>query len=344
MLKRFCLIVSAILLLAQNVYANELEISAKSALVMDAYSGTVLFEKNAYENRAIASTTKIMTCLIACESGRLSDTVRITQAMLDGCEGSLIYLEEGDEISLYDLVCGAMIASGNDAANAIACHISGSIKAFSVLMNEKALKLGMKSTKFTTPSGLDKAGNHSTAYDMALLSSYAVMNEELMKIASQKSAHISVNGEDRIIYNHNKLLNVSKNYIGLKTGFTERAGRCLVSAYKYSNNIIIVVSLGAPDDWQDHKRLVKYAKKCYKDISQRQDIEISVVGSEKSKVRCSCDYDLKTVGTITVKRYHYPFAYAPVRAGDTLGREEVYINKILVKTADIKAQEDVEYG
>ena len=283
-----------------------------------------------------------MTCLIACERGNLSDTIKITNEMLSGCEGSMIYLEAGDEISLYDLVCGAMIASGNDAANAIAFHISGSLTEFAKLMNKRAAEIGMKSTEFVTPSGLDEKNNHSTAYDMALLASCAVKNEALIKIASMKSADITINGNKQTIYNHNKLLSYNDNCIGLKTGYTQRAGRCLISAYKYFGNIIICVTLDAPDDWNDHKKLVKFSKKCYKDINQGQSVKISVVGGVKEEALCSAEYSLKALSDVQIKRYYYPFAYAPVIKGAVLGREEVYINNILIKIADIKADEDID--
>jgi len=340
--KKVCLLLCFILIIPNIAYAKEFEISANSAIVIDAYTKTTLFEKNAYEKRAVASTTKIMTCLIACESGELNEIITVSSEMLEGCEGSLIYLEAGDKISLYDLVCGAIIASGNDAANAIAFHISGSIKNFALLMNEKAKAIGMTSTKFVTPSGLDKGGNHSTAYDMALLAENALNNDELLKIASMKSAKISINGKEQTIFNHNKLLSYSDSFIGLKTGYTNKAGRCLVSAYRYSDNIIICVTLGAPDDWDDHKTLVNYAKKCYKDINQSQKIKINVVGSEKEQVICSVNYSVKALNGISVKRYFYPFVYAPVAKGECIGREEVFINNKLIKTAEITANEDIK--
>ena len=326
----------------ETAYADNINISAESAVVMDAYSQKILFEKNPDINKAVASTTKIMTCLIACESNRLSETVKITSDMLEGCEGSLIYLNEGDKITLYDLVCGAMIASGNDAANAIAFFISGSIEEFASLMNSKAKSLGMNSTKFVTPSGLDKDGNHSTAGDMAILASYAVFNKTLMEIASMKSAEITVNEEKTTIYNHNKLLSFSESFIGLKTGYTEIAGRCLISAYKYKRNIIICVTLNAPDDWEDHKTLVKYAKKCYKDISQKETIKISTVGAAKNCVACEFEYKLKTAVNVKTLIYYYPFAYAPIKCGDKLGYAEIYVNNTLIKTVDIIAKEDVK--
>ena len=335
-------ILLAVLLIPDSAYAKGLDISALSAVVIDAYSDKILFEKNKNEERAIASTTKIMTCLIACESGKLRETVVISEEMLKGAEGSSIYLESGDEITLYDLVCGAMIASGNDAANAIAFFISGSLKAFSKLMNERAKKLGMKNTYFVTPSGLDKGNNHSSAYDMALLAKAALKNEELMKIASMESVGITVNEKKQIIYNHNKLLSYDEKFIGLKTGYTEKAGRCLVSIYKYSGNYIICVTLCAPDDWEDHKRLVKYAKKCYKNIDKKEKLKISVVGGQSDSVDCEYKLRFKALSDYEIKAYYYPFVYAPVMAGEIIGRADVYLNGKFIKSAFIKATKDVE--
>ncbi|MBQ9532115.1 MAG: D-alanyl-D-alanine carboxypeptidase [Eubacterium sp.] len=342
MLKKFCLLLCFMLIIPNNAFASEITISAQSAVVMDAYTKTVLFRKEADIKRAVASTTKIMTCLIACESKRLNEKVKITNEMLLGCEGSLIYLKEGDVITLYDLVCGAMIASGNDAANAIAYYLSGGIEEFAGLMNLKAKEFGMNSTEFVTPSGLDEKNNHSTAFDMALLASEAVLNKELLEIASKKSAEITINNKKQTIYNHNKLLSYSDDYIGIKTGFTKKAGRCLISAYNFGGSIIVCVTLSASDDWNDHKTLVNFAKKCYKDINQMDVLKINTVGADKNSVEGRCELSVKALGKVEVKRYYYPFAYAPINKGDKLGKEEIYINKKLMKTADITANEDVK--
>ena len=323
-------------------YAKDIEISAQKALVMDAYTNRIIFEKNKDVKSAVASTTKIMTCLIACETGNLSESVLISDEMLQNCEGSSIGLEAGDEITLYDLICGAMIASGNDAANAIAFHISGSLESFAKLMNEKAKTIGMNNSYFTTPSGLDFGNNSSTAYDMALLAVCALKNETLLEISSMKSAVITVNGKKQTLYNHNKLLDYSDNFIGLKTGYTKKAGRCLVSAYKYGDNIIICVTLNAPDDWKDHKTLVKSAKKCYKNISKTQTASINVVGAVDESVECRFEFSVKALGSVEVKLFYYPFVYAPVNKGDILGRADIYIGNSFIKSVDITANKDVE--
>lgn len=340
MFKRFCIVLCAVLLLPFTVYANE-DVSAASYAVADAYTGKILFCENADVQRPIASTTKLMTCLLACESGKLGDVVDITPEMLDGTEGSLIYLKAGDTVSLYDLVKGAMLASGNDAAHAIAVYLSGSVKAFADVMNNRALELGMASTHFVTPSGLDKGKHRSTAHDMALLGAAAVQNSELLKVAGMTASEITVSGKTQTIYNHNKLLSYDKHYIGLKTGYTKRAGRCLISAYNYGGSVIVTVTLSAPDDWNDHKILVKRAKKCYKRISKNNFLEINAVGGDSDTVSAAYSYKCCALDAARVREYYYPFVYAPVYEGQVLGRAEIYIGGVLTDTVSITATEGI---
>ncbi|MFR5876750.1 MAG: D-alanyl-D-alanine carboxypeptidase family protein [Eubacterium sp.] len=343
MLKRLLIIFLCIIVFIPNVvYASDIDISASSAIVMDSDSGTILYEHNAYEARTMASTTKIMTCLIACESGKLDKTVTISEEMLNGVEGSAIYIEPDDKITLRDLVKGAMIASGNDAANSIAFYLGKSLKGFASLMNNKASEIGMKDTVFVTPSGLDEGDHHSTAYDMALLASAALENKEFAAICKMKSAEIAVNGEKQTVYNHNKLLSYDDSFIGVKTGFTEKSGRCLVSAYDYEGNTIITVTLGDPDDWDDHTDLAEYASKQYEHKTKTDDFCIPVVGGADDIVLCSASYDIVTLGDITAKAYYYPFIYAPVSSGDVVGREEIYSNNKLIMTVDITVRDGVE--
>ena len=212
--------------------------SASSLCVMDMTTRQILYESNIYEHRSVASTTKIITCLIACESNKLNDIVTVTSQMLDGTEGSLIYLKAGDKISLYDLCLGMMLSSGNDAANAVAVYLKGTIENFAEYMNDTAKSIGMNNTYFSTPSGLDKGQPYSCAHDMALLASCAMENKMFSKIVSLQSADIKINDDVKTIYNHNKLLSYNikdGKFIGVKTGFTEKAGRCLISAKKYEN-------------------------------------------------------------------------------------------------------------
>ena len=322
-------------------FASEIGVSADSAVVTDAGTGKILFEKNSHKRRPIASTTKLMTCLIACESGKLKSVVTVTDEMLYGTEGTLIYLKTGDTVSLLDLVKGAMLASGNDAANAIAVFLGGSVREFVKEMNARANEIGMNDTTFVTPSRLDEGEHKSTAYDMSLLASQAVTNSTLMQIACLTATEITVSGKVQTIYNHNKLLSYDKNFVGLKTGFTKKAGRCLVSAYRYGGSVIVTVTLSAPDDWNDHKTLVNAAKKWYKRISKNQTLSINTVGAVKNSVKVAYSYECCTLSDVTVKEYYYPFAYAPVTKGQILGRADVYVGKVFVQTIDIIATEGI---
>ena len=344
MLKRFCVVLCLVLIIPQTSMFAMNGISAASAVVTDAHTGKVLYSFNSNKPRPIASTTKLMTCLIACESGRLEDVVTVTDEMLYGTEGSLIYLKAGDLVSLLDLVKGAMLASGNDAANAIAVYVGGSLGAFVDMMNRRAAQIGMKNTHFETPSGLDKGNHKSTAYDMALLAGEVVKNSQLMQIASMTAAEITVGGKVQTVYNHNKLLTYNKNFVGLKTGYTQKAGRCLVSAYKYGDSMSITVTLSAPDDWEDHKKLVLKAKKCYKRINDRKAVMINTVGADKNSVKADYSYDCRTVGDIYIKEYYYPFVYAPIIKGQVLGRADIYVANKLIKSTEIKASEGINYG
>lgn len=343
MLKRICAFL-LVLFLPITAFAAPISVSAQSAIVINSADNSVIYSKNAYSSMPMASTTKIMTCVLACESTRLNDTVVITNEMLAGTEGSLIYLKPDDKITLYDLTVAAMLASGNDAANAVAFCLSGSIADFVALMNKKACSIGMKNTFFVTPSGLDEKNHHSTAYDMALLASYAMKNSCFSKICALKSAQITINGKKQTVYNHNKLLSSDNNFVGVKTGFTEKAGRCLISAYNYNGNMIITVTLNAPDDWQDHKRLVAFAKKQFTTKKDNKTFALDVVGAPKNTVQCGYEYNVTVYKNLDIRLYYYPFVYAPLKCGDTVGECKIYSNNRLIKTVDITVRENINYG
>ena len=341
MLKRFAFVLSFLFLIPFNVYA--VDNSAASAIVMDCDTGIILYEKNAYQERSVASTTKIMTALLAVESKRLDQTVKITKEMIN-VEGSSLGLKENDELTLYDLTCGMMLTSGNDSANAVACFISGSVESFSVLMNKRAEELKMKNTFFVTPSGLDEGNHHSTAYDMALLTAFAVKNKTFCDIVSKQSAQITVNNQKRTVYNHNRLLAMDSSIFGVKTGFTKKAGRCLVSAESYNGSKLVCVTLSCPDDWNDHINLLNECEKKYKKISVSQSIDIACVGAEHDTVKCSYSGEYSLLEEPVIKEYYYPFVYAPLKKGDTVGTAEIYCRDILIERLPIEADEDVNYA
>lgn len=290
----------------------------------------------------MASTTKIMTCLIACEKLKQNDIVSITNKMLDKTEGSLIYLKVGDKITVSDLIKGALLASGNDAANSLAVYTSGSVSEFVKLMNLYAIKFGMSNTHFETPSGLDSKNHYSTAYDMALLTSHALDNAFFASVCKLQKADITINGKIQTIYNHNKLLYQTENCIGVKTGFTEKSGRCLVSAYDYKGSTIIIVTLNDYDDWNDHKKLFDYAKNQYKTLSRTQNISIDCVGTNRKKVVCTAQVDVSYLDNLTFKYYYYPILYAPILQNTKVGKTEIYSNNKLIRTVDIIVPESVK--
>jgi D-alanyl-D-alanine carboxypeptidase len=237
------------------------EVSAQSAILMEQHSGRILFEKDAHTKRRIASITKIMTAILAIESGKMDDMVTVSARAVH-TDGSSIYLREGEKIKLRDLVYGLMLRSGNDAAVAIAEHVGGSVEGFVFLMNQKAAEIGMRDTHFANPHGLDDAENHySTAYDMALLMQYAMKNKEFRKIAGTKVYRAPNPGEewDRVWRNKNKLLtNLYEYCTGGKTGYTKRAKRTLVTTASKGGLDLIAVTLNAPDDWNDHIAMYEY--------------------------------------------------------------------------------------
>ena len=230
------------------------KISAASAVLMDAGTGRVLYEKDSRTRRLIASTTKLMTALVALESGHdLGETVTVAPEWT-GAEGSSIYLRPGEEVSLETLLYGLLLRSGNDAALAVAGHCGGTVEEFVSRMNRKARELGMADSSFANPNGLNAEGHYSSAYDMALLGRACLENETLANMVATRSITLGT----RTFTNHNKLLWRYEGCIGMKTGYTEKAGRTLVSAARRDGITLICVTLNAPSDWADHAALFDY--------------------------------------------------------------------------------------
>ena len=232
--------------------------SASSAILVDVDSGRVLYQQNADAKMLIASTTKILTALVAIEEGNMSDVVTVKRdAALT--EGSSMYLQEGEQLTLETLLYGLLLCSGNDAAVAIAEHVGGSQAGFVAMMNEKAQALGMENSSFANPNGLDDEKHYSTARDMALLACAAVENETLVRIASTQT--VTIGG--RTMSNHNKLLQYQEGCIGLKTGYTRAAGRTLVSCAQRDGQRLVAVTLQDGNDWADHQALYTYGFEAY---------------------------------------------------------------------------------
>ena len=247
--KAFCCFLAASVLTCQ---AMAIGTSAASAVLIEQNSGRVLYEQNADEERLIASITKIMTAVVALEHADKACPYTVTAR--DMAEGSSMYLKPGDTLRLEELLYGLMLVSGNDAALAVAHCVSGETEDFVALMNETAQKLGMAHTHFANPNGLDAEGHYSSARDMAVLTAYALQNQDFRRIVSTASVTIG----ERYLANHNKLLRLYGGCIGVKTGFTKAAGRTLVSAAAREGMTLVCTTLNDGDDWNDHMSLLDY--------------------------------------------------------------------------------------
>ncbi len=256
MLKKLSLITALAFLFTVGTYATD--VSAKAAVLIEAESGRVLFEKNPDSRLPMASTTKIMTALVALESGDLERNVTVA-GEAEGVEGSSVYLHKGDRTTLIDLLYALMLQSANDAAVAIAVDVGGTQDRFVEMMNEKSRMLGLSDTHFDNPNGLDSKTHYTTANDLARLCAYAMKNELFREIVSTKVYDITLNEKLVRVVNHNKLLWRLDGACGVKTGYTKASGRCLVSSVERNGKTYIAVTLNAPDDWSDHKKLYETA-------------------------------------------------------------------------------------
>ncbi len=327
-------------------------VSASSAVLIDSLDNRILYEKDAHTKRSMASTTKIMTALIAIEKYDLKKTVAVDKKAV-GIEGSSIYLYENERLTMEELVLALMLESANDAAAAIAIEIGGSIEAFAELMNQKAEELGLENTSFENPHGLDGEEHYTTAYDLAVLASYAIKNEEFKRIVSTAKALIPMkDGEGtRLLVNHNRLLRSYKGAIGVKTGFTRKSGRCLVTAAERDGVTLVAVTLNAPNDWNDHKSLLDYGFEKIERFWLVDEAGISgaspVVGGNTDFVRYRTDgemfvdlikgeHRIKTV--IEMSRFYY----APIEEGEVLGRAVFYDGDEEIASCEIRATHKVE--
>lgn len=332
--------------------AEKPDISAKAAVVISADTGEIVYSLDPYKKLPMASTTKIMTALLCLESGGLYDEFTVDSEAVR-VEGSSMGLQEGDTVTKYALCCGMLLPSGNDAANAAAVRIAGSIGAFVSLMNERAREMGLSRTYFVTPSGLEGEGHGSSAYDMALLAREALKNEQFRDICSRESMSVSFGAPpyERVLKNTNRLLSMCDGVYGVKTGFTDEAGRCLVSACKRDGRDLICVTLNDRSDWQDHMAMYDYGFGCAETLELQlpADISADTVGGASEKLRLvpensslsvtvcgSCAEDFE----YTVLRP--PFFYAPVKAGDKAGELRISFRGREVRTVPLYAAESID--
>ena len=341
-IKKFAIVILTVVLTAATLMpcslcapaGRETELSrvaAKGAVLLDASDGSagVLWEKNSHARLPMASTTKIMTALVAIENLPLSTVVNIPAAAV-GIEGSSVYLCEGEHQTLESLLYALMLESANDAATAIAIEVAGSVEKFAVMMNERAAVLGLCDTHFVNPHGLDDPDHYTSAYDLALIAREAFRNPDFRKIAGTYRSSMPLGSSDgaRLLINHNRLLRTYPGAVGGKTGFTKKSGRCLVTAAERDGLMLISVTLSDPNDWDDHTKMLDFGFSGYENIllavAGELEYPVSVTGGEQSTVIATNLSDVRTTlprshGDIGMSVMLSKLAAAPVRRGDRLG-------------------------
>lgn len=358
MKKVVCVVLSIVLMFSFSVVVSaeaesEPTVSAEAFVLYCADNGQIIYSKNENKKMKPASTTKIMTSLIALEeAASCNKKVTFTDEMV--AEGSSMYLKVGEKVTLSDLATGMMMSSGNDAANATAMTVSGSNEKFAERMNERAKQIGMENTHFVTPSGLDDENHYSTAYDMALLMTYALENEDFAKLTSQKSTTVDFiePASKKVTYsNHNRLLSLYEYCIGGKTGYTMAAGRCLVSAAKKDDLTLICVTLNDRNDWNDHIALYNYGFEkfsCYYSDDSNFCVDIPCVGGKSDTVAVTGEKDTSIVvesdekEKIEQRIYIDSFLYAPIEKNGIVGRIDYLIDGKVVSSVNLVAVEKVE--
>lgn len=355
-IKKITLILFAILCLFENVCAGEPQVSAAGAVLMDKESGRVLWEKNGDSPLAVASTTKIMTAVLVLENIPL-DTVITADGEAAAAPKVKMGLSAGESLTAEQLLYALMLQSSNDAAIALAKAVGGSTDAFCMAMTEKARALGCADTVFETPNGLDKGDHHSTAHDMAIIAAYALDNEEFVRVIGTKTVSFESSKRRYDIVNKDRFLTEYRGALGIKTGFTGKAGHCFVGAAERGEMTLISVvlasgwgSAGKNKKWTDTKKIMdygfgEYEKKqiacadsvvCAVRVENGRAERVNAVLSQDffAPMRKDENYSIKTRPIAPVK--------APIKKGDRLGTAEIYINGERAKSIPLTAQNDVE--
>ena len=335
-----------------TVVADELDLSALSAALIDGNTGRVLYEKNGYEKRPMASTTKIMTCIIALENGNPDDIVTVS-AYAASMPDVHLGMKEGQQFYFRDLLYSLMLESHNDTAVAIAEHIAGSVEKFAVLMNEKAVQLGAYDTNFVTPNGLDDENHYTTAADLGLISAYAVKNSDFIDITNTSSYSFStVDGiSNYTVNNKNSFLSMMDGAIGIKTGYTSEAGYCFAGAVKTDDTTFISIVLGSgwpPNKtykWNDTKKLINYGieifslENIFSGIDSLKTIEVE--NGITDKIDTYVDGNLSVIKSAD-EEVEYTVEVpdvidAPVQADETVGIYKILLNGVQVGAFPIRA-------
>lgn len=326
-------------------------VSGESVVLYEPSNQKFVYSKNADQRRSMASTTKIMTALVAIENSNLSDEVTVTAESV-GIEGTSVGLKQGETVSMRDLIYLMMLESANDAASAIAVAVGGSIQGFAKMMNERAQSLEMKNTNFQNPHGLSDEEHYTTASDLALLAAAALENPTFSEIVSTKNYTVKLHNDEVSFTasNHNKLLRMYDGAIGVKTGFTKKSGRCLVGAATRNGVTLICVTLNAPDDWNDHMKLFDYGFSQFCSIELASVGEycysIPIIGGIYEEIKCMNTETLSIVlpndhGEIEKSVYINRFLVAPVVRGKEVGKVSFKIGSKTIAELPIVVSRDV---
>ena len=331
---------------------NDLPLGCISGVLIDGETGRVLYEKNGHEKRAMASTTKIMTCILALERCNQEEIVTVSKKAVNQPKVRM-NVKVGEQYVLKDLLYALMLESYNDVAVAVAEHVGGSVEGFSRLMNRKAKEIGMTESHFVTPNGLDAKKHYSTAYDMTLLGAYAIKNPMFLKIIGQKEKTIRERNHGRRIslYNRDGYLAMDPNAIGIKTGFTNQAGYCFVGATKNRESQLISCVLGSGwppsknQKWKDTKQLMDFGRKVFhrNHVEMNQIMLLHLNNGTKSLLRGKCQGSLDVLKTKREKiKYENCYFYKlPVRKNQVIGYTKVYINDFYFGSIEIRSLDDI---
>lgn len=345
--------------------SDEPELNARIGLILDRNSKAILYEKNGLKQVPMASTTKIMTAIVVLENGDLNDIVTVDKKAA-GTGGSRLGLKTNDKITVHDLLYGLLLCSGNDAAVALAVHIGGSVEGFAEMMNKKAKELGCQNSHFITPHGLDQDGHYTTAYELACMADYALKIPKFKEIVSTKTYTVTINARGKTITNTNELLGSLDGVYGVKTGFTNGANRCLVTACKRGNLDIITVVLGADTKkirTSDSIKLIEYAYKNYQIINleeiinkqfenwkqlnegriyinkgktNQMHIELEEIQNKTMAVKNT------EVDNITIEVNCLYYFEAPLEANTTVGNVKVKLNNETIATLKIQNTDKID--
>jgi D-alanyl-D-alanine carboxypeptidase (penicillin-binding protein 5/6) len=332
--------------------SKDIRLDCVSGVVIDQDSGRVLYEKNGGAILPMASTTKIITAIVAIEKANLNDIVVVSKKAVS-IRGSTADLKAGESVKLEELLYGLMLRSGNDAAIAIAEHIGGSVEKFAKLMNDKAVELGAYNTSFVTPHGLDEEDHFTTAKDLAKITAYAMQNEMFARIVSTKSISAGETGSfNRSYSNINKFLYKIDNSDGVKTGYTGNAGKCLVASVKHPYGRYICVVLNSGDRWRDAEKLVKYADSNYsfiKIVGKEEIIKkFKVYGGSQKYITGKLNTDLylplrdEEKDKFQIDVYAPSVLFSPIKEDETIGNVVVSIDDKIVAKYPLYSDREVK--